>query len=556
MGLEKDAKYWVWDNFRECILDKCPTNIQIVSIDLMQYLKQPLPETVKTKQDLVKYFVSRATFFFRSRIGVKVVIVNVDRESPSVKKLIEHPRRHNTRCNLCQVKIKPDCEKRCLDKEGLRFKDGPHLPAHMHQELPEFMRENNWIRFARDSRNLRAELYPLLVNEFLNTVPPEPDQRIICNGFPVRTLTLYDDEFKDETGYAPQPGDNRVRIIQWLETELPITLDDKYFEEVFMVYRVPPTPERPQGWMLKTGCPEMKNTIREADNSVFFFSQFFPQWNQIIDINDGDAIPIGLLRVAEDYRGDPEPTHVTYIRVPFKTTDKKKIQQWYGDRTPPRHEYLNVTQLYSQIYEYPIMKNNGVQNPVVTVVGLLIMGGTDFFKDFCPGIGFRKVILQTFLDDIQTYSHMFQWYINDLKRDPKAQRRVVYDEELFVKFVYACYFNKWMKNKNNATLEELEIRCSKLKIKKYHLPTRDQILVWVRNHKWNKNYWLNACRDIEIDAFEEIDGLSYYGYSHKTKGITASVYPHQKPVDKVFIRNFYENKVVAAVEPKKKKVKV
>jgi len=562
MGIDSHAKDWIWDNFSHCLVDKCPTNVPLVSIDLMQHLKKPLPESVYTKRDLVRYFAGLALRYFKSRIGCKIIVVNVDRASPPVKQIIEHPTRHNTRCKLCkplkkQKSFHAKCDRKCVDKEGLPYEEGPYLPENNEDRLPEYLREDRWIRFARDSRNLRRELYPLLTNEFLNSVPPETDQMIICNGFPARTVEIYEDQVYDETGYAPVPGDTRVRIMQWLPKEIPIELRDEFFTEVFMVRRMPPTPMRPTGWILKTGCPEMRNTIREADNSVFFFAQFFPECDQIIDIHDGDSIPIGLLRVAEDYRGDIKPTHTTYIRFKNLLTNEKKIRQRYGDRKPPQVEYLNVTQLYAEIFAFDRFQEAGVQHPVATIVSLMILNGTDFFKQnsFCPGIGFNSnkggtAIWDTFWSGIHKYTHLVQWYTNDMKHDPTERRRIVVDENLFVMFVYQCYSRKYLKLDFAETdLQTLQVRCSKKKRVSEHLPSREQILVWCRNFTWNIDYWLNACRDIEVDPFETVKGESYYGFSKDKWSVTASVCATQKPVDKVFLRNFY------AVEPPVKKLK-
>ena len=558
MGIDGEVKQWILDNFPQAISYDLPENIDLVCIDMMQHLKCSLPESVVTVLDLLKYLVNRVIIHFKRNKRCRVVVANFDLGSPPVKKLVEHVTRHDKRCKKCKSTpdFHADCNRKCRDKKPLKFGEGPYLNStNLNAELP--VRGSEWIRFAMDTRNLRTELYPLLMNELLLTHPPLPNQILILNGLPARTRKLDDFEMLRECGYVPKGQEERVRVVRWMPEELPVPMIEDIFHTVFMIKWLP------EGRILVTECPDMKNDIHEADNAVFFFSQFFPGHNHMVSINDGDAIPIGLLRCAEDFRGGKEPTHTTWLQLPFRITNKEKLKRMFGLRTPPRYQYINLSQLYADISGYAPFVRRGVQNPVATFVFLTILGETDFFKKFCPGIGLIRDwskdekkrarqtngIWDTFMGDLEKYSHMVQWYTNDMQHDPSARRRIVLDETLFRLFTYQCYFNKYMPNKPHTHVSDLRIRCSKLK---YPLPAKNVIRTWARRVSWNLQYWVNACRDIYTDPFEVVEGLPYWGYTPER--VTENVHPLQKPVDRVFKRHFYEQRTKnRGISPAKKR---
>lgn len=573
MGIKKVCKQWFLKTFPKCVGFDPPGRVGLVSIDMMQYLKAPLPDDVVTTQDLLNYLVRQITVHFENRSGATVVVANFDLGSPYPKKLVAHKQRYaDKRCVKCKshpdLRFDPACSEpeKCVNKDPLPYKDNHRwLHADLTQELP--VRGKHWIRFAGDSRNLRAELYPLLMNELLLTYPRCPNQMIIVNGLPARTTLISPEDHMYENGYSPKKDDTRVRVIKWLPHELPVPLVDALFRVVFMIKWMPPTPARPTGWVLMTECPEMQNDILEADNSVYFFARFFPDLDQMIVINDGDALPIGLLRMAEEFRGENRRPPTTWLRLPYR--DLTEQRELFPNGNVPPFQYINLTQMYAELSGFKPFLMRDVQNPVATMVFLTILAGTDFFQNFCPGIGFKTSwhadeakrkkqkngVWDTFFEDLEAYSHMVQWYSNSMIRDPTAKRRIVVDRDLFRVFTYKCYANKYMKGQGRVSVSDLRVRCSKFKRETRRLPTRDTIDVWAQNATWVANYWVNACRDIYIDPLERVEDQSYWGY--ETEGIAASVHPKQKPVDEVFKRHFYRRRqkapAVVQVSPAKKR---
>lgn len=558
MGIKGDCKKWLLREFASCVTYDPPPNVPVVSIDMMQYVKGSMPPHFVIVKDVVRYLIEKIMFHFEARTGCMIVIVNFDLGSPGVKQIVEHSKRHDVRCTKCKStpKFHRECEKRCVEKQPLKYGDGPYLRG-LDSKLP--VPADEWMRFAMDSRNLRTELYPLLMNELLLTTPVMPGQMIIVNGLPARTRILAPHEMLDEVGYIPKDTQERSRVVRWLPEEMPVPLIESVFHTVFMIKWTP------EGRMLITDCPEMKNDIHEADNSVYFFSQFFPGCDQIISINDGDAIPIGLLRCAEDFRGGEKPTHTTWLRLPYKITNKLVLRQKFGNSRPPKFEYINLSEMYKAINEYRLFAANGVQNPVASLVFLVIASGTDFFEKCCPGVGLMTNwhndedkqakqtmgIWDTFIDGLSRYSHLVQWYSNDMQHDPTQKRRIVLDEELFRQFIYKCYFNKFFKDKPHTDVQKLRVHCSK---KRWGFPSTAEIHVWCRNISWNMQYWVNACRNIYIEPFEKVDGRSYWGYLEDR--VADNVHPAQKPVDRVYKRHFCQKKVKSRAVSATKKRKV
>ena len=501
------------------------------------------------------------TLHLTKRNPCMVVIANFDLNSPGVKRLVVHKKRKEIRCKLCKAEFPRQpttysdrCESDCFGKKVLKFEEGPFLSnqyvaPNLNGEL--LFKGTDFSLFSSDARNLRREIYPLIVNELLMYAPPIQGQRIILNGLPYKTVKITPDDAKWEHGTSIEGDeDTRVRVVQWDQEDLPIPFLEQEYHKVFEIVAMPPNMNQPCGWIKISENVDMRNDIHEADNSVFFFGQFFPQSNQMIIINDGDAIPIGLMRVSEDYRGSSLHRPITILRTPNKSPKEKH-----------KYDYTNLTQLYSEVSDWDLMKRNGVQNPVMTLNFLIIICGTDFFEKPCFGIGPMETntnvgIWGTFMKNIRMYSHLVQLFVYGGQRDPTQQRRVVVDEDMFKMFIHKCYFEKHMKNKDHGSLRDLEIICSKkakkskLKIEKnrarLNLPSDEQIKVWCRHITWNLQYWMNACRNIYIDPFEKINDMSYYGFE-KT-GITASVHPIQKQVDDNYKRNFY------SCQDKKKRV--
>jgi hypothetical protein len=567
MGIEGPAKDYIYETFPGAIEHKPPTGIETTVIDMMQYMKSTIPDTVDCSGALANHFKKIIVSPLSVRNGCKRVIACFDLGSPAVKKFTTHTKRYDKRCKVCKGtgvrSFSSACLNDCEGKQPLKFQDGPYLPKQPDKALPFPTKE--WYRFSADSRNLRRELYPLIVNELLKFTDLKEGQEIILCGLPIKSVQIDIEDVMWQYGYNVDASENRCRIIPWEREDLPIPFIEQEYHRVFSIRAMPPNPSFPQGWIRTTRMIDMENDIHEADNSVFFFSQFFPGANQMISINDGDAIPIGLLRMAEDFRGSLTPTHTTWLRLPNLRGEKSK----FIPKSKAPFDYINLTQLYLDIMLYDPFKESGVQNPVATIVFLIILAGTDFFKNYCKGIGIKTEwkkdkekrarqkpgIWDTFMGNLETYSHMCQWLVWDMKPDPTAKRRIVIDRELFRLFTYEVYWNRYLfhiKKEERTNIDMLRVRCSKLKTKEYHLPTETAINAMCSRVQWNADYWVNACRNIYVDPFTEKDGKSLYGFNRD--GLTDDV-SEPLEVDDVYKANFhaYKNsKAFRGVSPSKK----
>jgi hypothetical protein len=520
---------------------RCP----VLSTDLMQYFKGGVvPGYIKYQHQLVDYFVHK---IFDLLSMTDQLIICVDKESPVVKKIVCHAARKDRRCKLCkEIDFHPknqtqprsqfhaECTSKCFEKQILHYEEGPHLPND--NETPILFLDD-WMKFALDSRNLRCELYPRIVNALLGCTIPH-GKMIFLNGFPLK--------IRKDTNWTPDsvlaPDGYQMTVQYWEYADLPLrNQPDEIFCHTLKIF----------DGNRKMFCPEMYNTIPEADNSIFFFLQFFPQhYRQTVFINDGDAISIGLLLAQEYARGVDEQgvkiqKHELILMLPNLTDTFVK----------DRFEFVNLTTLHTSIWEANEFKMAGVQNPVVTFIFLIILSETDFFQNFCYGIGIKtkwdtdekkrekqtKGIWDTFYDDLSTFSHLVQFY----RGEPSVTepRRIVIDQDLFRVFIEKCYANKYAKTKKNLDdLDQIRIHCnSKIKDKKRHPPSDEVILRWCRQIDYNINYLINEPRNIHLDPFDTYLGYSYYGYTPDNT-IVDIVAAKQKPVDEVYKRHFLKRK--------------
>jgi len=555
MTIQTIVKEWVLGYFSGCVKRQPPKEIGVVIVEMMAHVKGTLPSSVNTIRKLLEHLERLITGHFDTTLNTHTVIVCFDLKSTVAKNIMTRPERQDKRCKLCKTTetFHPDCKRKTPCKDvppPLKFEDGPYFSNNLDDALP--VEPHEWTRFAGDSRNLRRELYPRLVNQLLMSYPRRPGQTIYVSGLPFQTRNILPAEYFEECGYVAGRETNRIRVVQWPDEHLTLPLlSDELFNKVFRIHWMYPSPERPNGWKLVTECPEMQHDIHEADNSIFFFTQFFPQGTRLmITINDGDALPIGLLRTAEDFANFDEPYHRVWIRLPYLVGDAKHKAK-YGNVPRHRYDYINLTKLYKKISNDQLFVQSGVQNPVATVVLLMILAGTDFFKGYCPGIGYKtdwkpkstrqkNGIWDTFMEDLGNYSHMIQWYTLDMTRNPTIFRRIVIDYDLFEHFTYKCYFNKYLSNNPSPTLADLRVHCSKSKSSSANLPSKQQIRMWYGWLDHNVTYWANAVRNIYVDAYEKIDGKSYYGFENGRT--TADVYPGMREVDEVFSRHFYSQK--------------
>lgn len=562
MTLPTWVKKYLEDRYPGCFdFDGPGQDLGLLVVDMMQWIKGAFPsEFIKTERQLLNYFKNRISSLFDT--GASVVIICFDKASPEVKKMVCHTNRYERRCKLCKTKgdlpygkqagveyFDPLCEKKCIDNQIMWHEDGPHL--HVDDDHPV---DPDWSKFTADSRNIRYELYPRLANFLLSWRPPKPGQVLLVDGLPFkeRQVREWEPNF-DLQGFVNQQK-MRVVLEPWsCDSDLPLHPDRKVaFNRVYCVEHCL------NGQVVRREMPEMQNDIHEADNAIFFFSRFFPQiYKQMVYINDGDAISIGMFRTLEDFRGPNNFAHEQWLCMPYKSKEGRAL--FTG--TAPTKQYINLTKLCQRVEETPEFKRAGVQSPVATLVFLIVLGETDFFKgEFCHGIGGRTIphkdeekrknqtkgVWDTFFADLPMYSHMVQYYPNE--KSQELERRVVLDEELFELFTQQCYLNKYgaaaakKMKRDDSNFDLVKMHCSKnIKDKRKHPPDSNLNQRWARQVAWNLNYWANAFRNIYIDPFERYNERSYWGYE-SDHTITNIIAAKQKPLDEVYKRNFWKRR--------------
>jgi hypothetical protein len=547
MTLDTVVKKWLIARYGAAYSTVAPGDIHVSAMCFMQFVKGALPPNIITVDDLTTYLLRKMFAEFSRKNGCMVVIVCFDIDTVPVKSIVEYGKRKEYRCKLCKKTngFSPDCGrkgKKCKDLQPLRYEDGPHLPVSSNERLP--VAGNEWMRFAGDSRNLRHELYPRLMNALLSDprFVPGLNQTLIVSGLPCQSEVVSEDHIKWQFGYTPTTEAERRILKPWGIDSLPDNIiggDPDKFKRVYRFQNV-------NGVMYRHEVPEMKHSIPEADSAIFYFTKFYPNANFQYIINDGDALSIGLLRVIEDFTNG-KCAKKRYVALPRRRELNPGEHAW-------THEYFDMVQLKCAIEEDPVYTAAGVSNPIATVVFLIILSGTDFFKGYCPHIGYKTEfsedpdkrekqtdgIWDTFHARLPLFKHLVQWNIYDMIPDPNIQRRIVLDEELFVIFTQYCYIHRYGKKMANPDVETVRAHCSNFKQKERQMPPDSTIRLWGRGADWNLNYWANSFRNIEIDPFKQVNGQSYYGYDKETMSITASVAPKQLEVDEVYARNFHK----------------
>lgn len=535
-------------------------NFTILVVDFMQFLKSTVPDYTRNNQsELVGHFV-RMIFGLLDR--APIVVVCVDKASPIVKQMVCHGNRYEKRCKKCKAKTKelpsgkraprecfdPSCEKQCFENQILYSSEGPYLPEDNQTPLPF----TSWSQFCSDSGNLRYELYPRMVNAILSATLP-PGKKLFLNGFPIKLKDVQ--EWVPNSTFLQKGGyERRVIVDTWTYADLPLKVDAKTFGHTLCI-------EGSNKWVDES----MFNMIAEADNTIFYMLSFFPEHSRhAVYINDGDAISIGLFLAHEyclgkDEHNNPIYSHELYLMMPNKS--KKK----YLGGPPPPFEYISLTKLHNSIQNMPEFQEAGVQCPFVTVIFLIILSGTDFFRNFCDGIGIIREwsedeekrenqtynIWETFYSKLDMYSHLVQYYRGE--NSVKTERRVVLDEKLFQLFEQECYINKYAKSvskkrkklEKEVSFEDIQIHCSKnLKDASRHPPPDNVMSRQCRQIDFNLNYWANALRGIELDPFEQDNnGNSYYGYKKSpVPHVVDIVASKQQPVDEIYKANFWKRK--------------
>jgi len=539
MGLESWTKERLIKWYRHAFSYDLKAAPEVAIVDLMQFLKA-IPDDIITLNDLVGFYVSIVLALFNKYPSLTHIVVCVDRagvHSP-VKAMVTHTKRYKGVDVLDPAK-------------------GPYLPLKGIEPIP-----TPWINFAASGANMRRELYPRIFNAFMDgNLVLGPGKSIILHGFPGRSqsvrvrATYTGNGTGDSGGYAEQ-------VQRWVGHELPISAEDEardpdLYNRVYFVQHVAPCQQYPRGMMRRVEWKEAKNKIGEADLAIVHYDHHFKDKTQLLIINDGDALPITLLYASERHLANNTFRNRQFIRLPYKKT---KNNEFFEEGNVPKYQYVDVNQLYCDVNNDKRFLKAGVQHRILTMVFLLIMSGTDFFKNYMKGIGAEKGIWPTFFSKLELFSHLVQMP-KGLPANTRCQRDIVLDEDAFRQLVHYCYLNKFGKSARKLCKKgepfTHEVLARKVnsgkraqKDPEWGYPSRQKIRVWGRQVLWNALYWKNGPMGViySPDPFERYDELPYYGYERdpeNNKPIMAQhVSVRQKPVDETMAQHLLRNREV------------
>lgn len=366
------------------------------------------------------------------------------------------------------------------------------------------------------------------------------------------------------------------KLVAWESKWLPITKaqeqeDPDLYNRVYYVEAVPPGVDHrfPNGFLKTDEWPEARNNVGEADLAMMFFDRFYPEFDQVIDINDGDILPIGLLYADERLQANTWRNR-QLIQLPIREGNKKKKKKKDPSGEPeavivdapqllakdkPKYTYCDLNVLYSRVCDDPLFGNHGVQNHVLTLVLMIVLSGTDFFKDSFGGIGIQNTVWRTLTGKLGVLHHLIQSTKNIIP-DPYALRDIVLDETAWRRLAYWVYVEKHgktvrRKNKGELSMKLLKVHLNKRKRETERFPDRNLVRRWGRQVLWNIRYWKNGVRyqtdkagkAINFpDPFLKVNGESFYGYEldHSTNSLRYSVRVSTRtpPVDEVYSQHF------------------
>jgi hypothetical protein len=551
MGLPTPEREFLRKSFAAAFSFKVKGDPTVAIMDFMQFVKV-IPEGILTKDNMLSYFVGKVrNIMLAPGSTIRVMIVIVDGKPHPVKRMVEHEGRYKN-ANVYSSKQAPLLPKRAIDL----------IPT-------------EWIRFAGNYKLLQRELYPELFNAFVECryFTPKSGQAIVLSGFPGRSQW--------ETVYGDNPWSmkstneaGKVLTVQtWKPEELPITaeyerMDPHLYHRVYMIENIAPCKDFPNGAIQRTEWEDARNDISEADLRMFYFEHWYQNESILFLLNDGDIFSIGTLYAFERLKAiQPDGTYVFrnkhMVCMPYKKT---KDNEFFTEDNIPKHEYIDLNKLYELINEYDPMKAASVQNPVATMVFLLIMAGSDFFKDFLMGMGSQTVIWKVFFANIAHFTHMVQ-LSHGLVGHTRTKRVLIVDEDAFIQFIYLCYLEKYEKAElkkrkvSKLTFKQLKERTqtdakgAPKEDARFHLPNRNTIRLWCRQVEWNLLYWKNGSFGILPDPFEMWYGLPYYPYwrdpSKKNKPVMVTMVASQpKPVDTVYDQNLYRTRILGKKRPR------
>lgn len=344
----------------------------------------------------------------------------LDRGFPIQKGIFAHPKR-------TKDSVKP------MDEPDPKSWDPYVIPDEYDGQLPF-----DWDSFIANRDLTRRNLYWLFYRSVMDPIEglrPGPGKFVMIHGAPHKRLTKAEAE-RDPDAF------NRVYYCQGLQA--PTAYNPSYGQDT--VHRAE--------------CGEYYNDhVREADLATMFYAkqQVHRHQNILIDMNDGDIISIALAFAPE--RIDPmtgQFRNKMYLRLPGSGKAKKPSEKTSKKKKPGDDidlscdYYVDVNKLYKLIAKDSRFRGNGVQNPHLTLISLIIMCGTDFFGDYEHDdhglfyqVGNVDHVIGTFMENADKYSHLFQLYYGNTWGQPDTIRKPVIDEKLFIDFVFDCYKSKY-----------------------------------------------------------------------------------------------------------------
>jgi hypothetical protein len=546
MGLPPEERNFFRTTFGAAFTFTLKGDPTVAIVDFMQYVKS-IGKDVATKDQMLTYFINNIQFLMMDKTSTfRTVIVMVDGIPPPVKRMIEH-------------------KKRYAKKDVFDAKKGPYLPKRGCDLIPA---QDQWIRFAGNYKLLRRELYPELFNAFMRCThfTPPVGKTLILSGFPGRSA--WENLSGPGSWDNPAHSQGRVRVVRfWEPSELPITsamekMDPDLYHRCYVLVNEAPCPEFPRGALRRQEWDQGKCTIGEADLRMFWFEHWFQKQDICFFLNDGDIFSIGLLYAYErienvDQNGKYKFRNNHTACLPYKKTSDN---EFFAEGEVPRSEYVNLDTFYQSVADYEPLKSAGVQNHALTMVFLVVMAGSDFFKDFLKGMGSQNVIWRVFFDNIHAFTHMVQ-LSTGVAGSTRTKRTLILDEDLFRQFIYMCFLQQYegaelkKRKVDKLTLKELRERTqtdAKGKPKEdaeYHLPDRNKIRLWCRQVEWNLDYWKNGVFGFLPDPFQMWRGIPYYPYwrdpkdKNRPKFINV-VAAEPKPVDLVYEQHLYRTRVL------------
>lgn len=562
MTLDTSVRNYLREKFGRAFSDKCSgiKDMDVLIVDFMQFVKV-LNGKVVTRDHLVAYFVDLVKYMcLESEHVFKKVIVMVDGLAPPVKFMVEHKKRYAKVDLLDETK-------------------GPYLVS-LAGSAPLPFSSETWMQFAGNAKLLRRELYPLIFNALVGCrrFTPRPGQSLILSGFPGRSEWRHvDADWAIRTQRRAVDG-RALLVIQWPEgvaiSEEMETADPELYHRTYVVENLMPCQLYPHGTLSVYEWCETKNDIGEADVRMFYFDHWFPNQNILFSINDGDVFSIGLLYSVERFLGLNEKNqycfrnrHAVCLPLPG---NKKRNKQLALSEKEPVEEFVDLNMLYEAVCEHTLFKGK-VQNPVTTLVFLIIMSGSDFFQHFLKGMGTHTVVWPAFFTNITCLAHLVQM-ATKLEPGTRTPREIVMDEDVFRQYIRWCYLLKYEKSVlasqkkqklEDATLVTLDRLRQRTQVDagnrpkedtEYHMPSRNTIRAWCRQIEWNLLYWRNAPLGQVPSPFQQLGGFPYFPYA-KEPGtnkplLLAVVASASRPVDPVFEQHLYRH----VTDPQRKQI--